>query len=52
MASILLSGTGPEARRPSVVLLDRLGHAAIVLGGGAEARRPRTISRYNRPAAG
>jgi len=37
MASILLSEADPDVRRLLVILLDRLGHEAIVLGGGVEA---------------
>ena len=35
MASILLSEADPDVRRLLVVLLERLGHEAIVLEGGA-----------------
>jgi DNA-binding response OmpR family regulator len=40
MASILLSEADPDVRRLLVVLLDRLGHEAIVLGGGPAAPPP------------
>jgi len=40
MASILLSEADPDVRRLLVVLLERLGHQAIVLGGGMEAPPP------------
>jgi DNA-binding response OmpR family regulator len=40
MASILLSEADPDVRRLLVVLLERLGHEAIVLGGGREAPPP------------
>lgn len=46
MASILPSEADPDVRRLLVVFLDRLGHEAIVLGGGVDARRPRPISRF------
>jgi len=40
MATILLSEADPDVRRLLVVLLERLGHEAIVLGGGAELPPP------------
>jgi DNA-binding response OmpR family regulator len=40
MANILLSEADPDVRRLLVVLLDRLGHEAIVLGGGHAAPPP------------
>ncbi len=40
MASILLSEADPDVRRLLVVLLARIGHAAIVLGGGTEVPPP------------
>jgi len=40
MASILLSEADPDVRRLLVVLLERLGHEAIVLGGGPEMPPP------------
>jgi len=40
MASILLSEADPDVRRLLVVLLGRLGHEAIVLGGGSVAPPP------------
>jgi DNA-binding response OmpR family regulator len=40
MASILLSEADPDVRRLLVVLLERLGHEAIVLGGGLEVPPP------------
>jgi len=40
MASIYLSEADPDVRRLLVVLLDRLGHEAIVLGGGTAAPPP------------
>jgi|SRR5665213_669985 len=40
MASILLSEADPDVRRLMVVLLERLGHEAIVLEGGDEEPPP------------
>jgi DNA-binding response OmpR family regulator len=40
MASILLSESDPDVRRLLVVLLERLGHEAIVLEGGGEPPPP------------
>ena len=40
MASIYLSEADPDVRRLLVVLLDRLGHEAIVLGGGTATPPP------------
>src|SRR5712691_8445592 len=40
MANILLSEADPDVRRLLIVLLDRLGHEAIVLGGGLAAPPP------------
>ena len=40
MASILLSEADPDVRRLLIVLLERLGHEAIVLEGGVAAPPP------------
>jgi DNA-binding response OmpR family regulator len=40
MANILLSEADPDVRRLLIVLLDRLGHETIVLGGGLAAPPP------------
>jgi CheY-like chemotaxis protein len=40
MASILLSEADPDVRRLLVVLLERLGHEAIVLEGGVATPPP------------
>ena len=40
MASILLSEPDPDVRRLLVLLLERVGREAIVLGGGPEAPPP------------
>jgi DNA-binding response OmpR family regulator len=40
MASIYLSEADPDVRRLLVVLLDRLGHETIVLGGGTATPPP------------
>jgi DNA-binding response OmpR family regulator len=40
MASILLSEADPDVRRLLVVLLERLGHQAIVLESGVETAPP------------
>jgi len=40
MASILLSEADPDVRQLLIVLLERLGHEAIVLEGGVETPPP------------
>jgi len=40
MASILLSESDPDVQQLLVLLLERLGHEAIVLGGGADVPPP------------
>lgn len=51
MASILLSEADPDVRRLLVVLLERLGHEAIVLEGGDSELSPSADLLLLEPAA-